>query len=334
MSKPINPAALGGFTLGAMVLLVAGLLIFGGGQNFKTEKMRFVVFFDSSLNGLEMGAPVKMQGVKIGEVTEIALQFDPKRNKLFKPVVVEIDSNSLSGSRASKMPEDMTEEEEAVNRDRLVAVGFRARLETQSLLTGLLYVDLDVHPNQPPMFAELAYKGLLEIPGVPSTSDEIRSTAEELAQKIRSLPLDEMIHDLAASLREVKNLLASQDVQKSKVAFANTLEEIEKTTKILNRNLEPLLINTNKTMENTGALVQSLHDDIHPVLANTDKALLAATAALQKTELAMVNVGDAVGPQSPLTDSLQALKDASRAIRDLSDFLERHPEALLSGKKP
>ena len=78
MSKPISPVAIGGFTVGALALLLVAVFIFGGGQFLHADKVRFVIFFDSSLNGLEIGAPVKMQGVKVGEVTEITLQIDPK----------------------------------------------------------------------------------------------------------------------------------------------------------------------------------------------------------------------------------------------------------------
>jgi paraquat-inducible protein B len=339
MSKPISPTAIGGFTLGALVLLVAGLLIFGGGEAFNADKVRFVVFLESSLNGLDVGAPVKMQGVKIGEVKQIALQFDDKRDKLFKPVVLEIDRRLLSGSGSSPLPDAMSDEELKANRDRLVASGFRARLEMQSLLTGLLYVDLDVHPDKPPVFANLEYQGLLEIPGIPATTEELRNTAEEVAKKLRALPLDQIVQDLADSLREIKTLLASDDIKKSKMALANTLEEVEKTIKILNQNLEPLLNDTSKTMASTGALIEDsramvkeLHSEMRPLLSNTDKTLTAATAALKRADESLQKIGDAVGPESALPDTLQALKDAARAIRDLGDYLERHPESLLSGK--
>ena len=82
MSKPVNPVMVGSFTIGALLLLVAGIFVFGGGQLFNTDKVRYVIFFDSSLNGLEVGAPVKMQGVKIGEVTKITLLIDPKKQKI------------------------------------------------------------------------------------------------------------------------------------------------------------------------------------------------------------------------------------------------------------
>lgn len=340
MSKPINPAAIGGFTLGALALLVAGLLIFGGGEAFKADKVRFVVFLESSLNGLDVGAPVKMQGVKIGEVKEISLLFDDKSDKLYKPVVIEINRGLLSGSGGSPLPAEVSPEQLKAHRDRLVASGFRARLEMQSLLTGLLYVDLDTYPDKPPRFANLEYQGLLEIPGIPPTTVELRNTAEEVAQKLRNLPLDQIVQDFAESLHEIKSLLASEDLKKTQVALANTLEDVESAMHVLNRNLEPLLRNTTATMASTESLVKDtqvmirqLHAELPQVFKSTDQTLQAATSALLKAEDSLQRVDDAVGPESALTDTLVAVEQAARAIRDLSDYLERHPEALLSGKQ-
>lgn len=332
MSKPINPVAIGGFTVGAILLLVVGLLIFGGNSLFDKDTFRFVVFFQSSLNGLEVGAPVKMQGVKIGEVKEVGLQFDRANGKLYKPVVVEIQRSAMSGPNGAPAPHSASMEERTTNRDRLVAMGFRAQLQMQSLLTGLLYVDLDFYPNKPAVYSGTNYKDLLEIPGVPTTADELRNIAEEVMQKVRNIPIDDMIRDLASSLREVKELLASEDMKNSKKSLSVTLEQLEQTTKVLNHNLEPLLVNTNKTMESTAKLAADLQHDMQPLTANTNKALITATATLEQAEAVLRQTSEAMGPESPLTDSLQALRDAARSTRDLTDYLQRHPESLLNGK--
>ncbi|MGX2039850.1 MlaD family protein [Methylocaldum sp. MU1018] len=328
MSKPINPVAIGGFTVSALALLLAAVFIFGGGRFWGADTVRFVIFFDSSLNGLEIGAPVKMQGVKIGEVKEIVLQFDPKNTKIYKPVVIDIDRSRLTGPEGKSFPKAMTRKDQEANRNALVAAGFRARLELQSLLTGLLYIDFDVHRDKPPVFTGLEYQGLLELPAIPSTADELRNTAEEVAKKINELPLEDIIQDLSASLREIKNFLTSQDARKSSAALAHTLEEMEKTVKTLNHNLQPLLANANKTMVDTNALIK----DFKPVMANADKTLTAAVAALDRAKDSMEKLDSAVGPESALNETLEALKDAARSVRNLTDYLERHPEAVLTGK--
>lgn len=336
--------AIGGFTMGALILLVIGIFMFGGGTLLKADKITYVVFFSSSLNGLEIGAPVKMQGVKIGEVTKIALQLDPKTGKIYKPVVIQIDRSSLTSTGGGALPKATGGEEQLATRDKLVAAGFRARLETQSLLTGLLYVDLDEYPNKPPLFAGLEYQGLLEIPGLPTASDAIFNTAEEVANKLRALPLDEMVQDVVVSLKEIRGLLASEDIKKSKVALTNTLEETEKMIKTLNTNLPVLINDTNKAILNTNALVedsrmmvQGLNKDIKPILGSADKTLTAVTKALNKTQDSMAKVstavGDAVGPESALNDTLHSLDEAAQSVKNLTDYLERHPESLISGKE-
>jgi paraquat-inducible protein B len=328
MSKPISPVAIGGFTVGALALLLVAVFIFGGGRFLQTDKVHFVIFFDSSLNGLDIGAPVKMQGVKIGQVTEITLQIDPKATKIYKPVVIEIDRSTLTSKEGKAFPKAMTREEREENRDKLVAAGFRARLELQSLLTGLLYIDFDVHRDKPAVYTGIEYQGLLELPAIPSTADELRNIASEVAKKLNELPLEDIFQNLSASLREIKDFLASPDVKKSRVALANTLEETEKTVKTLNHNLEPLLANTNKTMVSTTRLI----NDLKPIVANTDKTLSTATAALNRAQDSMAKLDGAVGPESALNETLEALKDAARSIRNLTDYLERHPEAVLTGK--
>ena len=333
MSKPINPVAIGGFAVGALVLLVAGVLIFGGAELFGTDKARFVIFFDSSLNGLEVGAPVKMQGVKIGTVTEIVLQIDQKSGKVYKPVVVEIDRKSFVGAGGQPLARGITRKQQEENRDKLVAAGFRARLEMQSLLTGLLYIDFDVHRDKPAQFVGLNYHDLVELPAIPTTADEIRNTADELAKKLRALPLDQIVQDLADTLRDIRNLVGSEEVKRSNAALAKTLEDMERIAVTVNRNLEPLLKDTNKAISNTNALVQDVRNDMRPLLTAAQKTLSAATVTLDKAQVAVATVGDAVGEESALNEALIAFKEAARSLRDLTDYLERHPEAVLSGKE-
>lgn len=339
MSKPVNPAVIGGFTLGAITLLVIGLLVFGAGQELNSDKVKYVVYFNSSLNGLEVGAPVKLQGVKVGQVTEISLLMNTQEGVLYKPVVLEIDRTTLSNSGGGKLPTGLSSEKLKQGRDRLVEMGMRARLETQSLLTGLLYVDLNFYPDKPPVYANLNYKGLLEVPGIPKTTDELFNTAEEMASKIKHIPLEEIAHEFSDSLREIKALLTSEETKRSRVALANTLEELNKTTKTLNENLGPLLKNTDQTVAHADSLVKETHamvsefkQGVPKIFKSTDKTLHAATSTLLKAEASLKQIDDTLGPESTLNDTLDAVKEAARSIRELSDYLERHPESLLSGK--
>jgi paraquat-inducible protein B len=107
----------------------------------------------------------------------------------------------------------------------------------------------------------------------------------------------------------------------------------------LNKNLEPLLKGTTTTVTNadalvkeTQAMIKQIHQELPQLFANSDKTLVTATAALKQAEDSLQRVGEAVGPESELSDTLQAFKETARVVRDLADYLERHPEALLSGK--
>lgn len=332
MSKPVSPLAIGSFTIGAVLLLIIGIAVFGGGKLFNSDKIRYVIFFDSSLNGLEIGAPVKMQGVKIGEVTEISLLVDPNSAQIYKPVVIDINRNSLAKTDNSPI-KGGSYTEQVAERDKLVKGGFRARLEMQSLLTGLLYVDFDIYPGKPPVYAGLDYKGLVELPGIPTTTDEIRNVAEEVMQKLRDMPVEQMVQDFSNSLKEIQRFLASEDLKESRVLFKNTLVSMEKTMHTLNRNLDRLLTNTDRTMVNTNALVVDLHQELIPVLASINEAVATANQTLNTTQASMAHLGDAVGPESAFSDTMQSLNEATRSVKNLADYLERHPESLLSGKQ-
>ena len=348
MSKAISPTAIGGFTIGALALLIMGILIFGGGQFFNKNKAKYVIFFDSSLNGLEVGAPVKMQGVKIGSVKEIVLQIHSQSGKVYKPVVVEIEGNNFVDMEGKQyVDESASIEQQIKDREKLVATGFRARLEMQSLLTGLLYVDFDRHQDELVVYTGLNYNDLLELPAVPTTVDQLRSTISEIIKRVDKLPLENIIIDTAATMSELRKLLESDEIKQSQVAMAKTLNETEKAVAILNRHLDHLLKDTHQTIQSTQSLikdsrttVQDVHKELRPLFITANKALNEATLTLEQSRgtLAGINTtlkgfDDTLGPESSFNDTLQTLNKTARSVKDLSDYLERHPESLLSGKE-
>jgi paraquat-inducible protein B len=338
MSKPVNPMTVGGFLVGGLVLLIAGLLVFGGGQAFK-DKGEYVIFFDSSLNGLNVGAPVKLQGVQIGRVTEIALRFDSESTQLLKPVVIEIDPAAIHDPRGRPLTPGATEEGRRKNAQKLIDGGFRARLEMQSLLTGLLYVEINLYPERPPRLTHIDYRNLPELPSVPTTTDVVANTLDEVIDKIRKLPLEEMVTDLSITLREIRDIVRSDETRRSQTALARTLEESQRLMVDLNRNLQPILAETRAavsdsraTLKDTRALVNDLNGQLRPVLAATEQALHTATAVLDEGRGTVNAVGALAGPDSSLQQALVELRDAARSLHDLADFLERHPDALIYGK--
>ena len=330
--------AIGGFLIAGLALLVVALLAFGGGQLFK-QKIRWVVFFDSSLNGLNVGAPVKVQGVQVGQVADIVLQMDPAKNRLMKPVILEIEPGHLVNPDGQAIRAAGSEKERRARLQRLIDAGMRARLEIQSLLTGLLYVDLDFYPERPARLTGMNYAGLPEIPAVPTTTDELKNTLEEVVRKIRKLPLDDIVNDLAASTKDIRTLLDSEETRQSWEALSRSLMESEKLLADLNRQFPPLLAqvgsaikDAGQTARDTGVLVRDLRSETKPVLAAAEKALVKATAVLEEAKGAAANVAYTTADDSTLQQSLRELRNAARSIRQLTDYLERNPSALIFGK--
>ena len=332
MSKPVNPYTLGAFLVGSLTLLIVAVLVFGGGQ-FLKQKTEYVIFFDGALNGLNIGAPVKLQGVQIGKVKEISLEIDQKFVRIFKPVVIEIDPAVLLDATGKPFQVALSSTERQQNTQRLIDSGLKAQLQTQSLLTGLLYVEVNFFRGESLRLTGINYKDLPELPSVPTTVDQLKSTADEMVAKFRQLPIEDIVKDLAVTLKEIKEIATSDELKKNRVALAKTLAETEQLVANLNKGLVPLLNNMNGTMADTRTLVQQFTHDMRPVLISSEKTLNTATTVLLESNHALGSVEALAAPDAPLWQSLEALRDAAQSTKNLTDYLERHPDSIIYGKE-
>ena len=299
MSKPVNPYTLGAFLVGSLTLLIVAILVFGGGQ-FLKKKTEYVIFFDGALNGLNIGAPVKLQGVQIGTVKEISLELDQKFVRISKPVVIEIDPGVLLDASGKPLHIASSMEERKKNTQRLIDSGLKAQLQTQSLLTGLLYVEVNFFRDEPLQLTGINYKDLPELPSVPTTVDQIKSTADEMLSKFRQLPIEDMVKDLAVTLKEIKDIATSDELKKNRADLTKTLAETEQLVTNLNKGLVPLLNNMNGTMVDTRNLVQQFTQDMKPVLISSEKTLNTATSVLLESNHALGSVEALAAPDAPL----------------------------------
>jgi paraquat-inducible protein B len=132
MGNKANSAAIGAFIVGALAIAVAALLYISG-SGWGQERSKVVMVFDGSVKGLSVGAPVALRGVQIGQVTEINLILDTDTIEIIMLVEAEIETGNVT--RRGDSEGNFT--------DELIARGMRAQLNSQSLLTGLLYIQLD-----------------------------------------------------------------------------------------------------------------------------------------------------------------------------------------------
>ena len=172
MSKGASKTLIGGFVVGAIALLLVAVLIFGSGKIF-SQRIKLVLFFEESVSGLSVGAPVVFRGVTIGSVVGMELWNYPQELKVLIPVYIEIDPTrfKIKGEGSRFKPLELF--------DRQIKRGLRAQIKMQSLVTGQLMIYADYFPDKPIRLvkAEPRYP---EIPTIPSGTEEIMKTLEQI----------------------------------------------------------------------------------------------------------------------------------------------------------
>ncbi len=345
MDKQASKTLIGSFVVGAVVLIVAGVLIFGSG-NFMKKTNSFVLFFEGSLQGLNVGSPVMFRGVRIGSVTSITIEADAKSLTVHIPVIIEIEQNKIKlthGERGT-LAEDLP---------ALIKTGLRAQLKIGSLLTGQLMVELGFSPDTPAKILGL-HTNYPEIPTIPSALERITDimkdlpfdkiidkllSAVEAIEKLASSPdIPDTLHSLKMTVEEARKLLQNLDSRIGPLAMSidKTVKEYGKLARDVNRKVEPLASSVDATLKDARKLVRNVDGRVEPLASSIEKGLEEARTALEEARKALVAAEKTVGRESPviyqLDKTLKEISRMARSIRSLADYLERHPDALLYGK--
>lgn len=319
MGKKANPALIGGFVVGAIVLAVAGLLVFGSGKMFK-HTFKFVCFFPGAVDGLNVGAPVRFKGVEIGSVTDIRLRLgdakaieatDVARGTRI-PVTIELDGDKIA-SQGGKRP---IGDPEAFK--QMIDLGLRAQLNAQSLVTGLLFVQLDLRPGTPVNLVLPPDSTPMEIPTLPTAMEQVQSAAAEILRKLEDMHIEKLVASASETVDALKNVLSTPELKQ-------TVESLPAT-----------VANLNQTVTSMRELAARLDSKSGPLLESLTATSNKAGATVQQAQSTLQSMQTFVAPQSPLssqlTGSLQEVSAAARSLRLLADYLERNPSALVRGK--
>ncbi|MHC1725981.1 MAG: MlaD family protein [Syntrophobacteraceae bacterium] len=330
MSSQANTKLIGGFVVGAMGLVILAIIAFGSGKLFGTAE-KYILYFDGSVKGLTIGAPVVFRGVKIGSVVDVTLIFNPSDVSFRIPVIIEFEPDRVAEAPpdANIKPTHRPDEEWL----RLfIENGLRAQLGTQSVLTGQLYVSLDLHPGTPVKLSGL--KSIYpEIPTIPSKF-------EQIAQKLESLPIEEIAAKLHLAMSGIERLVNSPELQESKVALNETLKALHQLVLHTDSQIKPLLSNIQDTSTQARKLLGNVDSQVQPLvvdLRDAAKSLreLAKNSDKNLTPL-LLSAQDMLDADSPLRYGLlKAVEDlaaAAKSLRYLADSLERNPEAVIRGK--
>jgi paraquat-inducible protein B len=301
VSRKASPTLIGAFVLGGVAIATAAVLLLASGSLF-AQRQRFILYFDEAVTGLSVGAAVIFQGVEIGHVVDVKVVLDNTLNSVHIPVVIEINTDRIEVKGERIGPVRSVQEQ----MDR----GMRGRLATQSLLTGQLYVSLDYYPDKPAVFKNID-TSLPEIATIPSELAEIRNTASNLVNKIRALPLEDMVARLASAAKGVDALV-------SKPELAHAVDQLD------------------ATLTQANGAVKHLDARIDPLASEAQATLGAAREALTRVQGAVSNADQMVQPGSPvqvqLLAALQELERAARSVRTLADALSAKPDAIVFGK--
>lgn len=359
-----NPTVIGSFIVGAVALIVAAVMVFGSGTLF-TETASFVLYFSGSVNGLNVGAPVKFRGVEIGQVTDVRALYNPQDFSAYIQVGIEVKPSQFNAATDGVIVPASSMTPATV--DDLIEQGFRGQLQMQSFVTGLLFVDLDFYPGTPVTLVNLA-GGDQELPTIPTALEQVAETARLAMEKLSDLPLEQLLLDVSSLLQRVNAILHSPEAERILPALTSLLQGFDegmgdlrlRVPKLLDQIGEAAnaatdtLKSVNGTLTDARQLIRHADGRLEPLLDNVQGTLTAARRALgqaQKTlkvfedgappvlgqaEKALAAGAELMGSDSvvvnDLAHSLEALEEAARSIRVLADYLQRNPEALIRGK--
>src|SRR5882724_12473157 len=143
MSKKANPTSIGLFFTVGLALAMAGMLLFSS-RSLLHPQQKDILYFNATLKGLDPGAPVKFRGVTIGSVVEVMIRHNQSTNDFSMPVLISIDKKLAQGKS-----DELLHIDSQAMLDHLIQSGFRGRLDAENLVTGILYISLDIVPNAP-----------------------------------------------------------------------------------------------------------------------------------------------------------------------------------------
>ena len=309
MSEKPHTVAIGAFIVGALLIaLTTVLFVLGSGFG---DKEKVIMVFDGSVKGLNVGAPLALRGVQVGQVTKIELILDSDTVELI--MLVEADFHSKNIRRQGSVSEDLTEE--------LIARGLRAQLNSQSLLTGLLYIQMDFHPGSDLNLADID-SPYFQFPTIPTD-------LERITKKLQDIDISKLTKDLEGVAKGLNTFVRSEEFQGMPANLATTLDSLTGLSNQLQQQLATTGPKVDRILDSANTELPRLSD----MVARNLEVLNDATTTFEKT---LADIDGLVAYDSAtiyrLNQALEELTRAGRAMQLLAKTLEEQPESLIRGK--
>ncbi len=307
--RKASPALIGAFVLGALALTGAVVVVWGSGKFFRKTKP-FVCYFTGSVSGLNPGAPVKFRGVQIGTVTDMRFrlaQAEATTPEEFRiPVWFDVDLQQLSDLRGGR-PVRL----DRARLDELIAQGLRAQLQSESFVTGVLYVGLDFFPGSPVVLVHGDEPDVFEVPTMPTTLERASQTLTKLMNRLQNVDVEGLVASVHQAVDGLNDLVRSPRIGETLGAARDALVSI--------RNLS-----------------DGLAPNVQPMMQSLSATSAGARAGVRRLDDALVELRTLINTQGPLTvgltQTLVDLGDAAQSVRDLASYLDRKPNAIITGR--
>lgn len=318
MSEKNNHFTMGMFIVGALLIAVT-IIKFAIGTGFGEDKETVIMIFEGSVKGLSIGAPVTLRGVEIGQVTAIELQLESDSAKLIMRVEADISGENIR--RTGDLREDLL--------DEMIDHGLKAQLNTQSILTGLLYVQMDFHPEKEIILVDIntPYQ---QIPTIPTN-------LERLTQELESFDLVKMAKDIENIATNVSKFVGNEEFQNLPAQFSTAISSITALSVQLQTQVDSTGSRLDNLLDNTNTTVNLANAELPEIALLVQKNLTELKQAINQFETGMQNFNGLVDYDSTtvyeLNRTLKELGEAGRSLKDLVRALEEKPESLLRGRQ-
>jgi len=292
--KRPSPVLIGAFVLVALALVVAGVLFFSAGR-LRETRIEAVSFFDGSVAGLRVGAPVTFRGVPVGEVKSLAVRVNPRSGASIIQVNMALVPGMVTVYGAPQSAD-------AALVPSLVRDGLTAQLVTQSFVTGMLSVELSFRPG-----ARVSRVGDTVLPEVPTVPGDL----EALAKQIQGV-------DVAGLAQSAQRLLVSMDALVNNPELKQSLRELPDTLRAARGTLQTL----DREAAGTSAAAQQTLAELRQTLQTADATLRDAHALVDPRGHTALQVQRAI-------DDLAA---TSARMRNIAERVDRDPSVLVRGR--
>lgn len=318
MAKRVSPSTIGAFVVGSVALLVAAILVVAGGNLFRHPK-RYICMFQGDLSGLREGSAVKVKGVQIGTVEQILLALPPELGRVKQdvngmrlPVILDLDERMVKARGGTG---------EAFGRagfDAAIEKGMRAQLNVESLLTGMLYVDLSIFDSPAEFAIEPGTGPYLEIPTVPTSFEKIQRAAVDALARFEKIDFEGLTNSITNAANSFREFSSSPNVRA-------TIDQMKGAAE-----------NLSKTLVSVRGAVDHVNSIVDPLVVSLRKSAAEADASMKSTREALADFRAVLDADSPLAvnlnQTLEQLTDTSRSLDQLTNYLQRNPSALIRGR--